>query len=65
MKTILLLDDDETHLNQLKSALSDEFNVITTTQANMAFRLLGQSGADLLVVDLNMPEVTGLDVLRS
>jgi len=64
VKTILLLDDDEAHLNQLKIALSDEFSVITTTQANMAFRLLGQSGADLLVVDLNMPEVTGLDVLR-
>ena len=64
MKTILLLDDDEIHLSQLKSALSSDFNVITTTQASMAFRLLGQSGADLLVVDLNMPEVTGLDVLR-
>lgn len=64
MKTILLLDDDETHLNQLKTALSDEYTVITTPQANMAFRLLGQSGADLLVVDLNMPEVSGLDVLR-
>lgn len=66
MKTILLLDDDENHLSQLKTALSvgNEFTVITTTQANMAFRLLGQSGADLLVVDLNMPEVSGLDVLR-
>lgn len=64
VNTLLLLDDDENHLSQLKAALSDEFNVITATQPNMAFRLLGQSSADLLVVDLNMPEVSGLDVLR-
>ncbi len=62
MKTILLLDDDENHLNQLKSTLEAEFNVITATQSNLAFRQLGT--AELLVVDLNMPEVTGLDVLR-
>lgn len=64
MKTLLLLDDDETHLSQLKTALADEFKVVTANQASMAFRLLGQSKADLLVVDLNMPEVSGLDVLR-
>ena len=64
MKTLLLLDDDENHLNQLKAALSDEYNVVTATQANIAFRLLGQSNADLMVVDLNMPEVSGFDVLR-
>ncbi len=62
MRTLLLLDDDETHLNQLKAALETEFNVITATQSNLAFRQL--SSAELLVVDLNMPEVTGLDVLR-
>ena len=39
-----------------------EFNVITAIQSNLAFRQLGN--AELLVVDLNMPEVTGLDVLR-
>ncbi len=62
MRTLLLLDDDEIHLNQLKAALEAEFNVITATQSNLAFRQL--ANAELLVVDLNMPEVTGLDVLR-
>ena len=62
MKTLLLLDDNESFLNQLKSALEIDFNVITATQANLAYRQLSE--VDLLIVDLNMPEVSGLDILR-
>ncbi|OYZ21701.1 MAG: hypothetical protein B7Y39_08860 [Bdellovibrio sp. 28-41-41] len=62
MKTLLLLDDDQNHLDQLKAALSDEYKVITAIEAGLAFRLLGQARPDLMIVDLNMPEVSGLDV---
>lgn len=65
MKTLLLLDDDQNHLDQLKAALSDEYKVITAIEAGLAFRLLGQARPDLMIVDLNMPEVSGLDVLRA
>lgn len=65
MKTLLLLDDDQNHLDQLKDALAEEYKVITATEAGLAFRLLGQARPDLMIVDLNMPEVSGLDVLRA
>ncbi|MBL7542235.1 MAG: sigma-54-dependent Fis family transcriptional regulator [Bdellovibrionaceae bacterium] len=65
MKTLLLLDDDQNHLDQLKDALAEEYKVITANEAGLAFRLLGQARPDLMIVDLNMPEVSGLDVLRA
>jgi DNA-binding NtrC family response regulator len=62
---ILLADDEEKILKTLGRALRDEgFDVVTTSSAREASRLLGERAFDLLIVDYLMPEKTGLDVIR-
>jgi DNA-binding NtrC family response regulator len=63
--SVLLADDEEKILKTLGRALRDEgHDVVTTSSAVEAGRLLGQRSFDLLIVDYLMPERTGLDVVR-
>jgi DNA-binding NtrC family response regulator len=65
MGSILLVDDEAKILNALASALRHErHEVVATTSAREAQRLLSQRLFDLLVVDNLMPELTGLDLIR-
>ena len=63
--TILIVDDESKILNALAAALrKDGHEVVATTSAREAQRLLSQRVFDLLVVDNLMPELSGLDVIR-
>jgi DNA-binding NtrC family response regulator len=63
--SILIVDDEAKILNALAEALrEDRHEVVATTSAREAQRLLSQRMFDLLVVDNLMPELTGLDVIR-
>ena len=63
--SILLVDDEAKILNALALALrEDRHEVVATTSAREAQRLLSQRMFDLLVVDNLMPELTGLDLIR-
>ncbi|HXW04580.1 MAG TPA: sigma-54 dependent transcriptional regulator [Vicinamibacterales bacterium] len=63
--SILLVDDEAKILNALAQALRAEgHEVVATTCAREAQRLLGQRLFDLLIVDNLMPELTGLDLIR-
>ena len=63
--SILLVDDETKILNALAQALrEDRHEVVATTSAREAQRLLSQRMFDLLVVDNLMPELTGLDLIR-
>ena len=63
--SILLVDDETKILNALALALREErHEVVATTSAREAQRLLSQRMFDLLVVDNLMPEITGLDLIR-
>ena len=63
--SILLVDDEAKILNALAQALRDDrHEVVATTSAREAQRLLSQRMFDLLVVDNLMPELTGLDLIR-
>jgi two-component system, NtrC family, response regulator PilR len=63
--TILIVDDETKILNALASALRKEgHEVVATSSAREAQRLLAQRVFDLLVVDNLMPELSGLDVIR-
>ena len=65
MGSILLVDDEGKILNALASALRGEgHEVVATTSAREARRLLSQRLFDLFVVDNLMPEVSGLDLIR-
>jgi two-component system NtrC family response regulator len=63
--TILLVDDEEKILKTLSRALRDAgHEVVDTTSARQAQRLLNTRTFDLLVVDNLMPEMSGLDLIR-
>ncbi len=64
---LLAVDDEQTHLRALSRALrpiSDRLELVTTTSAIDALLKLGEERFDGLLVDLNMPELDGLEVIR-
>lgn len=64
-KNILLADDDVAFATMLKQYLEGEgFHVSTAHDGGEALRLLDANAYDLLVLDVMMPILSGLDVLR-
>jgi DNA-binding NtrC family response regulator len=62
---ILLVDDEEKLLKALGRALRDAgHEVVETTSARHAQKLLGERTFDLLIVDNMMPELSGLELIR-
>jgi DNA-binding NtrC family response regulator len=63
--SILLVDDEEKILKALGRALRDAgHEVVETTKARSAQRLLAERTFDLFIVDNMMPEMSGLDLIR-
>ena len=63
---LLVVDDDRAILTLVGSiALGEGFDVSTTVDGADALRQLTSRPADLALIDLKMPGVTGLDVLRA
>ena len=59
---ILVVDDDNRILKLLKKFLSQEgFLVSISTSANEALELLNNFNYDLIILDVMMPEITGLE----
>ncbi len=65
MKTILLVDDDATVLEIYKQRFVQEgFQVQTADDGLAAAKLLRESKPDLVVLDLMMPKLSGVEVLK-
>jgi DNA-binding NtrC family response regulator len=63
--SILLVDDEEKILKALGRALREAgHEVVESTRAREARRLLNERTFDLFIVDNVMPEVSGLDLIR-
>ena len=63
---LLVVDDDRAILTLIGTiALAEGFDVATTISGEDAMHQIGQRPVDLVLVDLRMPGITGLDVLRS
>jgi two-component system alkaline phosphatase synthesis response regulator PhoP len=64
MPRIMLIDDDETMISLLKTLLEmDGFEVVSTANWQTIPADVIASEADLLLMDCNLPEIVGLDVL--
>jgi putative two-component system response regulator len=68
MKTIFVVDDSDTNLTMAEKALEDRYRVMTMPSAAAMFSFLEKVKPDLILLDIEMPDMDGfqaLEVLKS
>ena len=64
MKTILVVDDDEAIRTLLQEELEDEgYKVLIATNARDALKMVAAEPLDLVILDIRMPGMDGLEAL--
>lgn len=64
MKTILVADDDEGIRNLLREELTEDgYRVLTVSNARDALKIVDQEHLDLVILDIRMPGMDGLEAL--
>lgn len=61
---ILVIDDDPLMLRVIKEELKEEFNVATAVSGKIGLSFLQRKKTDLILLDYEMPEENGLEVLE-
>jgi len=64
LKTVFIVDDSDTNLAMAEEALEDDFRVITVPSAAKMFSLLEKIKPDLILLDIEMPEMNGFEALE-
>lgn len=63
-KHILIVDDDSTVLKLVKGYLGTQYNVATAINGKVALKFLEKKETDLILLDYEMPEENGAQVLQ-
>ena len=63
MADILIVDDDEVIRDTLKELLSEHYACQTAGTADEAFARLAEKPYDLVLTDISMPEISGMELL--
>jgi two-component system NtrC family response regulator len=65
METILIVDDEKNYLVVLEALLRPEgYEIITADNARSALRLIEESDLDLVLTDMKMPGVSGMELME-
>ncbi len=65
-RTVLFVDDDETVLQSLERGLLDEsYNKLFVKSCKEALEILQREQVHVIVADMRMPEMTGIELLRT
>ena len=65
METILIVDDEKNYLVVLEALLSPEgYEIMTSDKAQEALRLIQECDIDLVLTDMKMPGMTGMELLE-
>ncbi len=62
---ILAVDDSPIMQTMIKRALSEQYQVLIASNAKDALMLLHRTNIELLLLDVTMPEIDGLEVCRT
>ncbi len=66
METILIVDDEKNYLIVLEALLSPEgYEIVTTDSGQEALRLFRGSDIDLVITDMKMPGMSGMELLEA
>lgn len=60
---ILLVDDEEQFRESLSAALEEEFHVLAASNVRDGLALINNTCFSLILLDLQMPAITGFDML--
>jgi len=63
MKIVFIVDDDATNLKVAKNALDGVYDAYTMASAQKMFRLLEKITPDIILLDVEMPEMNGFEAL--
>ena len=64
MANILVVDDEPKMTSLICGHLEDAgHRVTTTTKPVEALKLIGEHSFDIVITDLSMPEISGMDIL--
>ena len=62
---ILIVDDSNLNRDILKEILGDTYNYLEAENGNQAIQMIGENiGIDLMLLDINMPQMDGFEVLK-
>jgi len=65
MDTILIVDDEKNYLVVLEALLSPEgYEIMTSNKGQDALRLIREADVDLVLTDMKMPGMSGMDLLE-
>ena len=64
MDTIFVVDDSDTVLAFVVKAIGDYYRVMTMPSAMKMFTLMAKVKPDLILLDIEMPEINGLETLK-
>ena len=65
-KTVLFVDDEEKVLTSLRRGLMDEpYNMLFANSGKEALEILQRKPVHVIVADMRMPEMSGLELLRT
>ncbi len=62
---ILVIDDDQSMREILETILKDKYIVLTASTGGAGIRILEQENINIVMLDLRLPDIDGLDVLKN
>lgn len=64
MYKILIVEDEKNIRESIDSALSDKYEVRTASSGNEALNIITKEQFDLLITDIRMPGISGIELLK-
>lgn len=65
LPTVLSVDDSAVMQQLIKTALAEEYRVLVCSSALQALALMNQEAIAVMLLDVSMPEMDGLDFCRT